>query len=288
MRFLRQTIREIDPYSTLCFGEKWSFLLLVALSGLSYRVFVSERAEPWKTSWLNRWIKRLIMRKAEGVIVQSQSAQELYHSLFPEKSIYKINDPFVQNGNFTSIRKEKVVLAVGPLGPNNRLDQLIRQFRNVRMPGWKLVITGGDSFLQHYVDKLKETIRDLQADDYVILAGSRIDMNYYYGMSSVFAHVSTSAGSSYALGEAMSAGIPVVGFNSGTRGDNMVEHGSSGLLAPSGDFHTIGLYLRQLMNYPGLGNKMGFYARQKMQQYKPMDIGESYYKCLVLDKSLLS
>lgn len=288
MTFLRRTIKEIDPFSILCFGEKACFLLLVALIGLSYRVFVSERPEQWKVSLFNRLIKRYIMRNTEGVIVQSRSAHALYQSLFPEKSIYQISDPFVLNKCLSSMKKENVILATGPMGPNNRLDELIRQFCSIRTPGWKLVITGGDSFFQHYLDKLKETIRDLRAEEYVILAGSRLDMNHYYGISRIFAHVSTATDQPYALGEAMSSGIPVVGFDVEPGRDRMVEHGNSGLLAPCGDFPTLGLYLKQLMIYPSLCRKMGIYAQRRMQKYKLTDIGEAYYNCLVLDKARLS
>jgi glycosyltransferase involved in cell wall biosynthesis len=281
MRFLRRTIRSIHPASVLCFGEKWCSLLIVALTGLKYRIFMAERNEPAKSGMFSRLAKKLVMRNTSGVIVQTRSAREIYQSLFPEKRVYQINDPFVQNITLSSMKKENVVLAAGPLGPNNRLDELIKQFKDLGMAGWKLVIIGGDSYYQHYLDKLNHTIRESGMEGSVILAGSRLDLNRYFGTAKIFADVSTSQEISHSLGEAMAAGIPVVGFETADGAEGLVEHGTSGLLAPKGDFSTFGLYLKQLMTYPGLCRKMGSYAQSRLNQHKLADIGDAYYSLLI-------
>jgi GalNAc-alpha-(1->4)-GalNAc-alpha-(1->3)-diNAcBac-PP-undecaprenol alpha-1,4-N-acetyl-D-galactosaminyltransferase len=285
MWFLRKTVRKIDPLSVLCFGEKWCSLLIMALMGLNFRVFMAERNEPALSGIFRGLAKRLIIRKVSGVIVQTRTAQELYQSLFPEKKVYQISDPFFQNVTLSSMKKENVIVTLGPLGPNNRLDELISQFKKQQMPGWKLVIIGGDSYYQHYLDKLKQTIAGLGMQDSVILAGSRLDLDRYFGVAKIFADVSTAPEISHSVGEAMSAGIPVVGFNTMAGADGLVEHGSSGLLAPKGDFDTLGLYLKQLMTYPGLCRKMGSYAQRRMNQFNLLDIGEAYYNLLMVGKS---
>jgi UDP-N-acetylglucosamine:LPS N-acetylglucosamine transferase len=46
--FLRQQIKKINPDSVLSFGEYWNNFVLLALLGLRYPVYVSDRAQPDK------------------------------------------------------------------------------------------------------------------------------------------------------------------------------------------------------------------------------------------------
>jgi GalNAc-alpha-(1->4)-GalNAc-alpha-(1->3)-diNAcBac-PP-undecaprenol alpha-1,4-N-acetyl-D-galactosaminyltransferase len=282
MVFLRKRIRLINPNALLSFGEGWSSILMIALTGLNYRVFVADRNQSGLyPGILHHLLQKVMLRKAEGVIVQTRSALEIYQTLFPGQSVFRINDPVHPAKRFSAVKKENIVLSSGPLGPSNHHDELIRLFAGLNIPNWKLVIIGGDLYNQSYLKKLHKLILEIGAGNKVILAGSRMDVDSFYQKSRIFAYASTSGTFPHVLGEAMAAGLPVISFDGVARTEDVIEDGIDGFLVPINDYSRFGEKLKLLMENAELRDNMGDCAYRHIKKYQVMEIGKAYCKCLV-------
>ena len=67
-------------------------------------------------------------------------------------------------------------------------------------------------------------------------------------------------------GEAMAAGLPVVGWNAGNL-PNLATHEKEGLIVPTGDVTQLTAAMRRLAEHPELREQLGRAARRKAQQF---------------------
>src|ERR1035437_8915929 len=70
--YLRHTIKKIRPNSILSFGEYWNSFVLLALYGLKYPIFVSDRCQPDKNwHFVHKHLRKWFYPKAKGIIAQT-------------------------------------------------------------------------------------------------------------------------------------------------------------------------------------------------------------------------
>lgn len=134
----------------------------------------------------------------------------------------KPNEPN-QNGRFT-------LLAVSRLdGVQKRLDRLIHAFARVAAdhPAWDLRIIGDGPA----EDELRELSRKLGFTERVRLEPSSSDIFSAYIQAHLFAIPSLWEGFPNALAEALSHGLPAVGFQGAAGVADLIQNGKSGWLA---------------------------------------------------------
>jgi glycosyltransferase involved in cell wall biosynthesis len=96
--------------------------------------------------------------------------------------------------------------------------------------------------------------------------GPRHDIDRLFKAADAFLLPSRSEGMSNALLEAMACGLPVLATRvSGTEG--LVKDGEDGLLYAPGDFAGLRQALDRLILEPGLREKLGKAAREKVKEY---------------------
>jgi glycosyltransferase involved in cell wall biosynthesis len=283
--FLRKTVCSIKPDSLLSFGEYWNSFVLLALLGLPYPVFISDRCSPKKKfGTLHTLLRRILYPRAKGVIAQTEKAKKLYTSQFKHNNIYVIGNPIRQPvAKSSGIERENIVLTVGRLIQSKHHDKLIELFAGLSFPGWKLVIVGDDALKQCNSIKLKELVQKLNAEDRVILTGKQTDVESYYLRSKIFAFTSSSEGFPNVIGEAMSAGIPVIAFDCVAGPSEMIEDGVTGYLISLFDYDTFKERLISLMLDEHLRQALGFNSQKKIAEFSSEIIGEKYFKSCVLD-----
>jgi hypothetical protein len=72
MIFLRKKVKLIKPDSILSFGEYWNSFVLIALIGLPYPVFISDRCSPDKEfTRIHTILRKWFYPKAKGIIAQT-------------------------------------------------------------------------------------------------------------------------------------------------------------------------------------------------------------------------
>lgn len=279
--YLRRVIKRIRPHSILSFGEYWNSFTLLALAGLNLQIYVSDRCSPAKKfGFFHSQLRHWLYPRATGVIAQTELARQLYKNQFHNKNVIVIGNPIHEYGEDDS-RKDKIVLTIGRLIESKNHDKIIEVFCEINRPEWKLVIVGGDALKQNNLSKLRDLVYSLGAESKVFLTGYRTDPGKYYNESSVFVSASTSEGFPNVIGEAMSAGIPVVAFDCISGPSEMIVDGQNGYLVPVNDYGTLSKRLEQLMDNDSLRNSMGARARESIKKYSIESIGTKYSDLLL-------
>ncbi len=268
MRYLRKEIRAIAPATVLSFGEIWNNLVLLSLLGISIPVFVSDRSSPAKNlSAIQEHLRAALYKRANGIIVQTESARDIYRRKFAKKSIAVIANPIRQIQSTQNVQRENIVLTVGRLIESKHHYELIKLFLKINHLGWRLVIVGDDAQKQKVRRKLELLIRQMRAEDKVILTGTRRDVDDFYLRSKVFAFMSSSEGFPNVLGEAMAAGMPAIAFDCVAGPSDLITDGENGFLVSLFDYESYEAKLRLLMTDEDLRLRIGTEARASVKRF---------------------
>ncbi|TGD61801.1 glycosyltransferase family 4 protein [Tabrizicola sp. WMC-M-20] len=126
--------------------------------------------------------------------------------------------------------RESLVVAVSRLVSNKRIDMLIAAWANVvgRFPAWRLEIYGQGP----EAATLQARIADLGLESSVRLMGVTRDIDTIHGRARLMAHPSAFEGFPLAVGEALTRGVPVLGFADCPGLNHLVQDGVNGRLVP--------------------------------------------------------
>lgn len=284
--FLRRTIQRIKPYTVLSFGEIWNNLVLLALYKLHVPVYVSDRSQPGKDlGILHNILKNLLYPTAAGLISQTNKAREIAKQNKRNTNIIVIGNPIRDVIPGPDEKKENIILTVGRLIRTKHPDELIRLFVRLDQTGWRLVIVGGDAQRQNLMAGLQELVQHLDAENIIEFVGTQSDVDSYYQKSKIFAFTSSSEGFPNVIGEAMSAGLPVVSFDCVAGPSEMIEDEVNGFLVDVFDYDSFERRLKQLMDNVELRNSMGGKALKSIQQFSVEEISEQFYSAITGEKS---
>jgi GalNAc-alpha-(1->4)-GalNAc-alpha-(1->3)-diNAcBac-PP-undecaprenol alpha-1,4-N-acetyl-D-galactosaminyltransferase len=277
--FIRKTIKKINPNTILSYGEYWNSLVLLALVGKKYPIFVSDRCQPDKSlGKLHDFLRKCFYKYAKGIIAQTSKAKSIYEAGFVNNlNIKVIGNPIAQQELVTTPR-EKIVLSVGRLIETKHHNELIKLFVKLNKPDWKLIIVGGDALRQNNSETLNELIISLNAQNRVKLAGNQKDVTSYYKKSSIFAFTSSSEGFPNVVGEALSFGLPVVAFDCIAGPSDMIQESKNGNLIKLFDYEQFAKKLGLLMDDEALRLKMAEFAPISIRKFDKNKIGEEYYE----------
>jgi len=268
LSFLRKKIKEVNPVTVLSFGEYWNNFVLLATLGLKIPIYVSDRSQPDKSlGRVQDTLRKWLYPKTAGVILQTQKAKEIYLKEFKNLNINVIGNPIRRIGNTKNEVKENQILMVGRLIASKHQDRLIQIFANIKHPNWKLVLVGYDHLKQTMSERLKELIQKLQLEDSVILAGKQSDVESYYLKSKIFAFTSSSEGFPNVIGEAMSAGLPVIAYDCVAGPSEMIHDSENGYLIPLFNDTVFQEKLKYLMENEAIRDKMGMKAKKSINRF---------------------
>lgn len=279
--FIRKAIKRINPDTILSFGEIWNSYVLLALYGLHFPIYVSDRCRPNKSfGKLHDTLRKRLYPKATGVIAQTQKAKELYKTQFKHDNVVVIGNPIGQIADNGRIERENIVVSVGRLIDTKHFDQLIEIFSKIDKLDWKLIIVGGDALKQTNSIMLQKQIDEFGMTDRIILAGTQKDVNGYLLRSKIFAFTSSSEGFPNVIGEAMSAGLPVIAYDCIAGPSDMIVDGENGFLIPLFDKEMFVGKLKDLMENNDKISSMGTNAKKSMERFSTDKVCEAYYRVL--------
>lgn len=165
------------------------------------------------------------------------------------------------------------ILFVGRLVKNHKRPHLlIEAFAQIAdaFPDWQVEFWGAED-KKSYTKELHDLIAKHHLEDRIFLKGSTQDVETVLRTGDIFAFPSAYEGFGLALAEAMSMGLPPVGYRNTPAVNELIHDGENGFLCDDG-IDDFAAHLRTLMADPALRIRMGSAARVSMKQYAAENI----------------
>lgn len=170
---------------------------------------------------------------------------------------------------------QTVLLSVGRIAPNKRIEELIKTFYFYRRldPTARLVVVGTAVDMEGYLAGCQKLAEELGVADGVVFTGpvSQAELCTYYRLAACYLCLSEHEGFCVPLLEAMHFDVPVVAHAStGVPG----TLGGAGVLLPEKDFPAIAELIRHLVTMPDLRKEILAGQRERLRAFEPSVIGQ--------------
>lgn len=178
-------------------------------------------------------------------------------------------------------KKRFKVISVGTLSKNHKRPHLlIRAFIKLaaKYPEWDVDIWGARAHAAYYKE-LQVLIASAGLSERVKLRGVTDDVYQELVKADIFVFPSAYEGFGLALAEAMSCGLPAVGYRSCPAVNELIADGETGLLCADGS-EALAEAIDTLMGNQELRIKMGGAARKAMARYAPEKIWDRWEELL--------
>lgn len=160
------------------------------------------------------------------------------------------------------------ILFVGRLSKNHKRPHLlIEAFAGLadEFPNWNVELWGAEDGKAYYKE-LQLLIKKNHLENRVLLKGPTNDVPSILRQGDIFAFPSAYEGFGLALGEAMSMGLPAVGYRSCSAVNELIKDGGNGYLCDDG-VEPLKNALRKIMKNQDLRIQMGDNANKSMRKY---------------------
>lgn len=276
-RFIRRTLKRLQPDRVLSFGELWNSFVLLSVLGQSHNIVISDRCQPLKRfRWYQEVLRSWLYPKASKIVVQTARARAHYAKLFPAARLAVIGNPVQDKSSERPAARRKTILNVARLITTKHHDRLIRIFAHLDLDEWDLVILGDDAQAQSHRERLETLAESLGVSDRVSIKGYVTDVVPYFQRSSVFAFTSSSEGFPNALAEAMAHGLACVSYDCCAGPGDLITDGESGYLVPVFDDVAFADRLTRLLTDEALRRQLGSAAMKRMEAFASDDIAREF------------
>lgn len=146
-------------------------------------------------------------------------------------------------------------------------------------PNWTVEIWGAED-RKIYKKELEYLIASNHLEKQVYLMGTTTDVPSVLQQGDIFAFPSAYEGFGMSLGEAMSMGLPAIGYKSCPAVNELIINGKTGILCDDG-IEPFSDALEELMKNQNLRAEMGKAGRIQMEQYAPQSIWNKWEELLV-------
>lgn len=162
------------------------------------------------------------------------------------------------------------ILFIGRLVKSHKRPHLlIEAFSKLAsdFPNWRVELWGAEHGKAYYKE-LEILIKKYHLENQVFLKGITNDVKSVLQQGDIYAFPSAYEGFGLSLGEAMSMGLPAIGYKNCSAVNELIQDGINGFLCDDGvdDFAD---KLKTLMENQDLRVQMGQAARESMKQYSP-------------------
>ena len=183
--------------------------------------------------------------------------------------------------NLESDKTQYKIVFIGRLTKNHKRPHiLIKAFSKVAdvYPNW-IVELWGQKYGKTYYQELENTIVSNGLQNRVYLKGTTNNVSEVLKYADLYAFPSEYEAFPLALGEAMSAGLPAVGFKSCPGVNDIIKDRENGLLCNDG-IDAFAEALDKLMKDKNLRIQMGKAAKESMKQFAPENIWNKWENLL--------
>jgi GalNAc-alpha-(1->4)-GalNAc-alpha-(1->3)-diNAcBac-PP-undecaprenol alpha-1,4-N-acetyl-D-galactosaminyltransferase len=270
---LRQLLLKYQIRTMIGFVMSGDMTVFAAALTSNVRIIAAERNAPSMYKYLytsfRRWLNFNLLRLSEKIIVQSESFKMGYPSYLTKK-IVVIPNPVMKAELSScpggSVDRKKTLLCVGRLEAIQKRPQLLLEAFGLiasDFSDWNLFFVGDGDIK----DTLFARIKELKLESQIYIFPTTNDISSYYAHAQIFVMPSAWEGFPNALAEAMSHGLPAIGFE-GSQGVAPLISESSGWLARgSATYEELAKVLRSAMSDPDERVARGVYARRAMESF---------------------
>lgn len=173
------------------------------------------------------------------------------------------------------------ILFVGRLSKNHKRPHLlIEAFAGLadEFPNWNVELWGAEDGKAYYKE-LQLLIKKHHLENRVFLKGPTNDVPSVLQQGDIFAFPSAYEGFGLALGEAMSMGLPAVGYQSCSAVNELIKDGENGYLCEDG-IEPLRIALQKIMKNQNLRKKLGWNAKKIIRKYSSFLIWNMWEKIL--------
>lgn len=173
------------------------------------------------------------------------------------------------------------ILFVGRLSKNHKRPHLlIEAFAGLadEFPNWNVELWGAEDGKAYYKE-LQLLIKRNHLENRVFLKGPTNDVPSVLQQGDIFAFPSAYEGFGLALGEAMSMGLPAVGYKSCSAVNELIKDGENGYLCEDG-IEPLRIALQKIMKNQQVRMQMGKFAKVSMEKYSSRAIWNEWSRLL--------
>lgn len=173
------------------------------------------------------------------------------------------------------------ILFVGRLSKNHKRPHLlIEAFAGLadEFPNWNVELWGAEDGKAYYKE-LQLLIKKHHLENRVFLKGPTNDVPSVLQQGDIFAFPSAYEGFGLALGEAMSMGLPAVGYQSCSAVNELIKDGENGYLCDDG-VEPLKIALQKIMKNQQVRMQMGKFAKVSMEKYSSRAIWNEWSRLL--------
>lgn len=274
MARIRSLVAREQPDVVVAFQLGPFLTVRLAILGLGTPVVAAERNAPSRFDHTRAGKHRALLfqtfRLAARVTVQLESYRDGYPAYLrsrivaipnPVQPAARFADPLGRSG------EHKILLTLGRLSYQKNQETLIRAYAPLadRFSDWSLRIVGDGEDR----GKLEQLARELGIGSRVVFAGAVCDVSAEYVAAQLFCLPSLWEGFPNALAEALSHGIPAIGFRACSGINELIRPGENGLLVDE-DFsaEALSTALRRLMLDDDMRVRLGRQATGISQAYR--------------------
>lgn len=195
----------------------------------------------------------------------------------PVVQIPNIVPQFKETANLKKEKSNYTIIFLGRLDKKQKRPHLlIEAFGKINkdFPNWRIDIWGGVVDKKYY-NKLKKIISKYNIEKKVKLCGTTNEVNSVLINSDIFAFPSAYEGFGLSLGEAMSAGLPCVGFKTCSAVNELIVDDETGILCDDG---VMGFAegLKKLMQNKEKRIILGTAAKEEMKKFAAEKIWDEW------------
>jgi len=272
---IRKMVRKMSPDLVLAFQHGIFFALRIYTVGMGIPFIAAERNAPSRFEFISTGkYKNLIFqsfRLANKITVQLPGYVKDYPK-YLQSNICVIPNRVEQVGldilSTPRVNSNNTLLAVGRLSFQKNFKLLIKCFSSIadEFPEWNLLIAGnGEEY-----NLLNDLISSSKLEGRVVLLGVVIDVESLYLDADLFCLPSLWEGFPNSLAEALSYGVPSIGFEESAGVADLIIDKSNGLLAKGNqNKDSLSCALRELMGNPALRKQMSNNAVESVKKYEP-------------------
>lgn len=177
--------------------------------------------------------------------------------------------------------EKKYIFIVNPFKPSKNFSVLLYSFHQIAFdfPDWNIMTIGRipPRFQEEYADKIYNLIEKLKLKDRIELHKPENDILPWYAKAHIHIITSLSEGCPTVVLEAMSMGIPSIGFADCPGVNELIRHQENGLLVNSENREkSLTAALQQLMRDDKLRNRLGCQAFEDAKDFSPQKIYDQW------------